>query len=58
MPLHVLVQLLEKELRLRIGQADDALNAVHKQLHIASMIIEFKREQHYASQISPIKCKQ
>lgn len=50
MPLHVLVQLLEKKLRLRIGQADDALNAVHKQLHIASMIIEFKRGQHYTSQ--------
>ena len=42
--------LLEKELRLRIGQADDALNAVCKQLHIASMIIKFKKGLHYASQ--------
>lgn len=42
--------LAEKERRLRIGQADDALNAVRRQLRISSSIIEFKRGQHAATQ--------
>ena len=42
--------LADKEFRLRLGQVDDALNAVHRQLRIASTIIKFKKGQHYASQ--------
>ncbi|KAF7974577.1 hypothetical protein HWV62_11954 [Athelia sp. TMB] len=42
--------LLEKERRLRIGQADDALNEIRRLLRISSTVLEFKRSQHLASQ--------
>ena len=35
---------------IHMGQADDALNEVHRQLGITSLIIHFKRGQHQASQ--------
>lgn len=38
------------ERRIRVGQADDALNEVRRQLRITSSIIQFKRGQHQASQ--------
>ena len=38
------------ECRIRLGQADDALNEVRRQLRITSSIIQFKRGQHQASQ--------
>lgn len=40
----------DMELRMRVGQADDALNEVRRQLRITSSIIQFKRGQHQASQ--------
>lgn len=45
-----LTALLNKESRLRIGQADDALNEICRLLRISSTILEFKRGQHLASQ--------
>ncbi|KAF7976812.1 hypothetical protein HWV62_5680 [Athelia sp. TMB] len=42
--------LLDKERRLRIGQADDALHEIRRLLRISSTILEFKRGQHLASQ--------
>lgn len=38
------------ECRVRLGQADDALNEVRRQLRITSSVIQFKRGQHQASQ--------
>lgn len=38
------------ECRIRLGQADDALNKVRRQLRITSSVIQFKRSQHQASQ--------
>lgn len=38
------------ECRIRLGQADDALNEVRRQLRITSSVIQFKRGQHQASQ--------
>lgn len=40
----------EIECRIRLGQADDALNEVRRQLRITSSIIQFKRGQHQANQ--------
>ena len=40
----------DMECRLRLGQADDALNEVRRQLRITSSVIQFKRGQHQASQ--------
>lgn len=40
----------EIECCMRLGQADNALNEVCRQLHITSSIIQFKRGQHQASQ--------
>ncbi|KZP16524.1 hypothetical protein FIBSPDRAFT_957932 [Athelia psychrophila] len=45
-----MVALLNKERCLRIGQADDALHEVRRQLWISSTVLEFKRGQHLASQ--------
>ncbi|KAF7983642.1 hypothetical protein HWV62_20588 [Athelia sp. TMB] len=42
--------LLKKELRLRIGQADDALHEIRRLLRISSTVLEFKKGQHMASQ--------
>ena len=42
--------LLDKERRLRIGQADDALHEIRRLLRISSTILEFKKGQHLASQ--------
>lgn len=42
--------LAEKERRLRLGQAEDALHDIRRQLRVASTIIEFKKGQHHASQ--------
>lgn len=38
------------ECRIRLGQADDALNEVRRQLRVTSSIVQFKRGQHQASQ--------
>lgn len=38
------------ECRLRLGQADDALNEIRRQLRVTSSVIQFKRSQHQASQ--------
>lgn len=43
-------RLADKERRLRLGQAEDALHATRRQLRITSTIIDFKRGQHAASQ--------
>lgn len=42
--------LADKERRLRIGQAEDALHSTRRQLRVTSTIIDFKRGQHAASQ--------
>lgn len=42
--------LANKERRLRVGQAEDALHATRRQLRVTSTIIDFKRGQHAASQ--------
>ena len=42
--------LTDKECRLRLAQADDALNELRRQLCITSSILVFKRGQHSASQ--------
>lgn len=43
-------ELFDKERHLHIGQAEDALHEVHRQLRVSSTILEFKRGQHAASQ--------
>ena len=42
--------LADKERRLRLAQADDALNELCQQLHVTSSILVFKHGQHSASQ--------
>lgn len=42
--------LANKEQRLRLGQADDALNDIRRYLRIASSVITFKQSQHASSQ--------
>jgi hypothetical protein len=42
--------LADKERRLRLAQADDALNELRRQLRVTSSILVFKRGQHSASQ--------
>jgi hypothetical protein len=42
--------LADKECRLRLAQADDALNELRRQLRVTSSILVFKRGQHSASQ--------
>lgn len=42
--------LADKERRLRLGQAEDALHLTRRQLRVTSTIIDFKRGQHAASQ--------
>ncbi|KAF7972080.1 hypothetical protein HWV62_19161 [Athelia sp. TMB] len=50
--------LLNKERRLRIGQADDALHEIRRLLRVSSTILEFKRAQHLASQRITTKTRQ
>lgn len=45
-----MARLANKERRLRLGQADDALHEIRRLLRISSTILEFKRGQHLASQ--------
>jgi hypothetical protein len=42
--------LVDKEMRLRVGQADDSLGELRRQLRISSTILDFKKSQHTASQ--------
>jgi hypothetical protein len=42
--------LADKERHLQLGQAEDALHDIRRQLRVASTIIEFKKGQHHASQ--------
>ena len=42
--------LAQKELRLRLAQADSALNHVRRNLRVSSTVLQFKQGQHQASQ--------
>lgn len=53
-----MVPLLQKELRLRLGEADDALHEIRRFLRISSTILEFKKGQHVASQRITTKTRQ